>query len=241
MKPSSNLAFVALGAVLAMPACATSRPQKPKEIAWMEARRVLAEAKAAQGIDSVSSTPRRLKIPPASTPLLATRLATSPSAPPKDRFHPARTTAYFHGEADHLAYGCKSALGSDLSYGARRSAAADWSRYPLGTRFRIVGDSYDCEYRIDDYGKALVGTNTIDLYKPTRGAMNAWGCRQVVIEVIEWGSFEKSLRIMSDRTRAPHVRRMVEAIQVRQNARRPEAEIVAVTTSPLAQSKGSSE
>ena len=35
----------------------------------------------------------------------------------------------------------------------------------LGTRFRIADTNE--EYVIDDYGMALVGTDTIDLYKPS--------------------------------------------------------------------------
>ena len=60
------------------------------------------------------------------------------------------------------------------------SAAADWSRWPAGTMFRIVETGE--LYQVDDYGWALAGTNTIDLYKPSRSAMNAWGVRRVTIE-----------------------------------------------------------
>ena len=66
------------------------------------------------------------------------------------------------------------------------SAASDWSRWPLGTKFRIVGT--DDVYMIDDYGGALIGTNTIDLYKTNRLAMRKWGVRSVDIDVLEWGS-----------------------------------------------------
>ena len=44
---------------------------------------------------------------------------------------------------------------------------------------------------IDDYGGALVGTNTIDLYKTSRAAMRRWGVRHVDIDIIEWGSKER--------------------------------------------------
>ena len=54
------------------------------------------------------------------------------------------------------------------------SAAADWSRFPLGTRFQIVGTQD--RYVIDDYGGALVGTNTIDLYKTSRRGDALVGC-----------------------------------------------------------------
>jgi hypothetical protein len=70
-------------------------------------------------------------------------------------------------------------------------------------------------YVVDDYGSALVGTGTIDIYKPTRGMMNAWGVRHVDIEVLEWGSWQKSMEIMRERTRWPHVRAMMRGIEER--------------------------
>lgn len=123
-----------------------------------------------------------------------------------------RTTAYCHDEADHIAYGRRNARGDSLKYGHVRSAAADWSRYPVGTRFRIAGQP-DVIYEVDDYGSALVGTGTLDLYQPTRGMMDEWGARNVDIEVLQWGSYEKSVEIMRDRVRWPHVRKMVSEIE----------------------------
>lgn len=125
-----------------------------------------------------------------------------------------RTTAYSHDEADHLVYGSKTALGTPLKFGTVRSAAADWSRYPVGTRFRIAGQP-DIVYEVDDYGSALVGTGTIDLYKPNQEMMDEWGVRHVDIEVLQWGSYARSMQIMRDRVRWPHVRRMVEDIQAK--------------------------
>ncbi len=128
-----------------------------------------------------------------------------------------RTTAYCHKEADSLKYGRLNAAGGTLQYGATvRSAAADWSRFPLGTRFRIEGEPY--EYVVDDYGSALVGTNTIDIYKPTFTAMNQWGVRRVPIQIIEWGCFNKSHEILESRKHvqnADHVRQMLRDIEHR--------------------------
>ncbi len=123
-----------------------------------------------------------------------------------------RTTAYCHDEDDHIVYGARNALGTPLRFGSVRSAAADWSRYPVGTRFRISGQP-DVTYVVDDYGSALVGTGTIDIYKPTRTQMDAWGVRHVNIEVLQWGSYERSMEIMQDRMKWPHVRQMVRGIQ----------------------------
>ncbi len=126
-----------------------------------------------------------------------------------------RTTAYTHSESDHVTYGRKTAIGSILKFGVVRSAAADWSRFPLGTKFRIKGQP-NVLYEVDDYGSALVGTNTIDLYCPTKGMMANWGVRNVSIEVVKWGSFEQSVAWMRDRVQFPHVRRMLSDIQGRQ-------------------------
>lgn len=122
-----------------------------------------------------------------------------------------RTTAYTHSESDHIIYGARTAVGSNLKYGNVRSAAADWSVFPVGTIFKIEGLPY--VYQVDDYGSALVGTNTIDLYKPDKATMRAWGVRSVNIRVLKWGSFSKSLSILKPRTAYPHIRKMVSRIE----------------------------
>jgi 3D (Asp-Asp-Asp) domain-containing protein len=123
------------------------------------------------------------------------------------RMQKVRTTAYTHSEKG----GHRNALGSLLSGRQIMSAASDWSRFPLGTRFRIVDTSE--QYIIDDYGTALVGTNTIDLYKKTRLEMKRWGVRQVDIDILEWGSEEQSLKILGPRAKHKCVQRMILALQ----------------------------
>ncbi len=117
-----------------------------------------------------------------------------------------RTTAYSHRENEPGAHGRLSAAGNTLRYGRVRSAAADWSVYPLGTRFRIAGKPHI--YEIDDYGSALVGTGTIDLFFPTLRQMNDWGTRMVNIEILSWGCFERSAELLAGRTQYPHCREM---------------------------------
>jgi 3D (Asp-Asp-Asp) domain-containing protein len=126
------------------------------------------------------------------------------------RITSVRTTAYTHTESDHIIYGARTAVGTPLKYGTVRSAAADWSVYPVGTIFQIEGSPYI--YQVDDYGSALVGTNTIDIYQPSKQDMKAWGVRNVNIRVLRWGSFSKSLAIMKDRAHHDHVRKMVQRI-----------------------------
>ena len=87
------------------------------------------------------------------------------------------------------------------------SAAADWSRWPAGTVFRI--ESTGQIYQVDDYGWALAGRNTIDLYQPSRSAMNAWGVRHEPIQILRWGDREESLRRLRGHQKYRHIRRMV--------------------------------
>ena len=73
-----------------------------------------------------------------------------------------------------------------------------------------------------DHGKAgrillfaLSGTNTIDLYKPSRARMNQWGVRRVTIEVLEWGDPERSYALLKPRDKHRHVKRMVRQLEDR--------------------------
>ena len=153
----------------------------------------------------------RLAIPGALA-LLLVSCATGPvatSASKTRRISNVRTTAYSHNEGS----GSRNAIGGRLAGGRVKSAASDWSRFPLGTKFRIVG-TLD-EYIIDDYGGALVGTNTIDLYKPTMLEMRRWGVRHVDIEVLEWGSDEESLKVLRPRKSTRLGRRMIASLEAK--------------------------
>lgn len=163
------------------------------------------------------------KSQPIATAAPSTKLVAAAQVKPKDRHsmpvytfgernRVVRTTAYTCSEDDHIEYGSKNAIGTTLKYNNRvRSAAADWSFYPLGTVFKIKGLPY--LYVVDDYGSALTGTGTIDIYKPSRDWMNAWGRRNVEIAVVQWGSLERSAEVLSKRTKFPHCRQMYVNIQ----------------------------
>ena len=128
-----------------------------------------------------------------------------------DRTRIVRTTAYTCTEDDHLIYGNKNATGTVLRYNDKvRSAAADWSFYPVGTTFRIKGLPY--LYVVDDYGSALLGTGTVDIYKPNKEVMNQWGRRNVELTVVQWGSFNRSAELLSKRTSYDHCRKMLANI-----------------------------
>jgi 3D (Asp-Asp-Asp) domain-containing protein len=122
-----------------------------------------------------------------------------------------RTTAYHPNESDHLIYGSSNATGTPLRYTDRvRSAAADWSFYPVGTVFRISGLPY--LYVVDDYGSALNGTGTIDIFTPNDATMKAWGRRNVEVTIVQWGSFTRSAEILAKRTKHNHCRAMLANI-----------------------------
>jgi len=128
-----------------------------------------------------------------------------------ERTRIVRTTAYTDSESDHLIYGNKNATGTELRYTNRvRSAAADWSFYPVGTTFRINGLPY--LYVVDDYGSALTGTGTIDIYKPNKEIMKLWGSRNVELTIVQWGSFTRSAELLKQRTGYDHCRQMLSNI-----------------------------
>ncbi len=147
----------------------------------------------------------------------ATRRKLPPYEEPLKRaaIQKVRTTAYTHSERDHRRHGRRNALGTQLRYDPRpgeiSSAAADWARWPAGTLFRVIETGELRE--VDDYGWALAGTNTIDLYMPNRSTMNRWGVRRVHIEILRWGDHRASYRVMKPRRKHRHVKRMLREIE----------------------------
>jgi 3D (Asp-Asp-Asp) domain-containing protein len=133
-------------------------------------------------------------------------LVTNATAGPQGQ-REVRTTAYIGSR--HAA--AENANGSQLKSGHLTSAAADWSRFPLGTKFKICGT--DTIYVVDDYGPALVGTNKIDLCMQSRREVHHWGVRKVTINIIEPGSYDRSLTLLKRRKHVPYVRRMVKGLE----------------------------
>ena len=93
------------------------------------------------------------------------------------------------------------------------SAAADWGRWPMGTTFRLLSTGQT--YRVEDYGWALSGRNTIDLYMSNRRDMNTWGARQEPIQILHWGDAQQSLQVLQSHTDHKHIKRMVLELQGR--------------------------
>jgi 3D (Asp-Asp-Asp) domain-containing protein len=94
------------------------------------------------------------------------------------------------------------------------SAAADWSRWPAGTVFRLLSTGQN--YRVEDYGWVLSGRNTIDLYMANQRAMNTWGARQETIEVLKWGDPQESLQFLRRHQDYRHIKRMVLELEGRE-------------------------
>ena len=107
-------------------------------------------------------------------------------------------------------------LGDQLSDQLYGSAAADWARWPAGTIFRVVSTGQ--LYRVEDYGWALSGRNTIDLYMATPGDMNRWGVRQEMIQIVQWGDPQESLRRLASHTKYRHIKRMVLELEGKERA-----------------------
>lgn len=134
----------------------------------------------------------------------------SPTYSVEDRKRYVRTTAYSDQENEPGAVGNLNAAGTVLKYGKVRSAAADWSRYPLGTTFKIKGLPHT--YVVDDYGSALVGTNTVDIYHPTLSLMRKWGTRHAELQIIQMGDWERSAYLLKGRTKYPHCKKMYHGV-----------------------------
>ena len=93
------------------------------------------------------------------------------------------------------------------------SAAADWSRWPAGTVFRLLSTGQ--VYRVEDYGWALSGRNTIDLYMANQREMNSWGAREEGIQILQWGDPQESLRLLARHQDFRHIKRMVLELEGR--------------------------
>src|SRR5439155_21989485 len=92
------------------------------------------------------------------------------------------------------------------------------------------------EYVIDDYGTALLGTDTIDLSKPSRLDWGRWRVRDVDIDILQWGSEEQSLKVPAPRVKHSCVRQMVASLRQKKKAQQ-QKELVASLDPKKAQQK----
>ncbi|MFM8682819.1 MAG: 3D domain-containing protein [Chthoniobacterales bacterium] len=126
---------------------------------------------------------------------------------------PVVATAYGASAKCNSKWAGKNATGGRLKFGEVTSAAADWSRFPVGTKFRVKETGR--VYVVDDYGSAMVGKDKVDLFKTNYREVYRWGVRNVQLEIIEWGDFAKSLAILKPRSKSRHVRSMVQSLEAK--------------------------
>lgn len=123
-----------------------------------------------------------------------------------------RTTAYTTAEKDHKKYKNKDACGKPLK--AESSIATSWDQFPVGTKLKIDGNVYT----VTDYGKFILNSGkypvpTIDVFQPNKSDMKAWGVRYFDdVEIVQMGSYEKSLEILKDRLQFKQCRVMYRRI-----------------------------
>jgi hypothetical protein len=131
------------------------------------------------------------------------------------RIEKVQTTAYTHGAArEWHPWQLKRHWRAPEVRRAQRCGGG-LVALALGDTFSVVETGR--EYIIDHVGGAIVGTNTIELFKPNSRAMQRRGVREVTIEILEWGSLEESLEILMDRRKSRPAGNMVERLLV-QNA-----------------------
>jgi hypothetical protein len=105
---------------------------------------------------------------------------------PRDIYQKVNVVPYA-GAASSGADSSATARGTRYQSGSMSSAAADWSRWPVGTVFRVLATGE--VFEVDDYTDDIVGKNTILLYKPS---MANSATHFVTIEIVKWGSPHES-------------------------------------------------
>ncbi len=84
----------------------------------------------------------------------------------------------------------------------------------MGTTFRLLSTGQ--MYRVEDYGWALSGRNTIDLHMANQRDMNSWGARQEPIQILRWGNPQQSLQFLQSHQDYKHIKRMVLELEGRE-------------------------
>jgi hypothetical protein len=107
-----------------------------------------------------------------------------------------------------------AAAGSRYRTGSLSSAAADWSRWPAGTVFRVLATGEI--YEVDDYADDVVGRNMLLLYKPNAPAS---GSHLVTIEIVRWGSPRDSIVLLQGQ-RSSTAKKILAELQARYPQRR---------------------
>jgi 3D (Asp-Asp-Asp) domain-containing protein len=113
----------------------------------------------------------------------------------RDIYQKVTVTSYA-GAASSQGDAGITACGSRYRSGSISSAAADWSRWPAGTVFRVLATGE--LYEVDDYTDDIVGRNTLLLYKPSAPVNSS---HFVTIEIVRWGSpHDSAILLQSQRS-----------------------------------------
>lgn len=112
---------------------------------------------------------------------------------PRTQYQKVNVMSYFGAES-LPGQPPATARGTRYQSGSISSAAADWSRWPAGTLFRVLATGE--LYEVDDFTDDMVGTNTILLYKPPLARIPTESTHFVTIEVLRWGSPRTSIAIL---------------------------------------------
>lgn len=129
-------------------------------------------------------------------PVFCLLLAACGTTPPYSDPPPSRDVYQKVNVSAYAGAGEATAKGSRYQAGSISSAAADWSRFPAGTIFRVLATGE--LYEVDDYTEDVVGRNAILLFKPRATDRTE---RFVTIEIVSWGSPKDSaVRLRADRS-----------------------------------------
>jgi hypothetical protein len=112
---------------------------------------------------------------------------------PRTQYQKVNVMSYFGAES-LPGQPPATARGTRYQSGSVSSAAADWSRWPSGTLFRVLATGE--LYEVDDFTDDVVGTNQILLYKPSVARIPTDATHFVTIEVLRWGSPRTSAAIL---------------------------------------------
>lgn len=131
---------------------------------------------------------------------------------PRTQYQKIGVQAYA-GAASSESAGPVTARGTRYRSGSVSSAAADWSRWPAGTLFRVLATGE--LYEVDDFTDDVVGTNTILLYKPAVANLPGTpDTHEVTIEVLRWGSPNASADLLKNQ-RSSTAKRLLREINAR--------------------------
>lgn len=130
---------------------------------------------------------------------------------PRTQYQKVNVTTY-HGAASQPGEPPATARGTRYQRGSISSAAADWSRWPAGTLFRVIATGE--LFEVDDFTDDVIGKNEILLYKPPLARPAGEATHFVTIEILRWGSPRESILILENQ-RSSSARKLLAELKTR--------------------------